>query len=33
VLAVRLFADLERGMGLAAIAAAGGIGTAVLLEA
>jgi acetyl-CoA C-acetyltransferase len=32
VLAVRLFADLERGMGLAAIAAAGGIGTALLLE-
>jgi acetyl-CoA C-acetyltransferase len=33
VLAVRLFADLEGGMGLAAIAAAGGIGTALLLEA
>jgi acetyl-CoA C-acetyltransferase len=32
VLAVRLFADLEQGMGLAAIAAAGGIGTALLLE-
>jgi acetyl-CoA C-acetyltransferase len=32
VLAVRLFADLEAGMGLAAIAAAGGIGTALLLE-
>ncbi|NBE08060.1 thiolase family protein [Paragemmobacter ruber] len=33
VLAVRLFADLDRGAGLAAIAAAGGIGTALLLEA
>ncbi len=32
VLAVRLFADLKRGMGLAAIAAAGGIGTALVLE-
>ena len=32
VLAVRLFADLRGGMGLAAIAAAGGIGTALLLE-
>lgn len=33
VLAVRLFHDLGRGPGLAAIAAAGGIGTALLLEA
>lgn len=33
ILAVRLFADLERGRGLAAIAAAGGIGTALLIEA
>jgi acetyl-CoA C-acetyltransferase len=32
VLAVRAFHDLERGMALAAIAAAGGIGTALLLE-
>lgn len=32
VLAVRLFADLERGAGVAAIAAAGGIGTAVVLR-
>ena len=32
VLAVRLFSDLGRGTGLAAIAAAGGIGTAVLFE-
>jgi acetyl-CoA C-acetyltransferase len=32
VLAVRLFADLGRGVGLAAIAAAGGIGSALLLE-
>ena len=33
VLAVRLFHDLDRGHGLAAIAAAGGIGTALLVEA
>ncbi|MFM7334702.1 MAG: thiolase family protein [Tabrizicola sp.] len=33
VLAVRLFHGLQRGRGLAAIAAAGGIGTALLLEA
>ncbi len=33
VLAVRLFHDLEQGHGLAAIAAAGGIGTALLLQA
>lgn len=33
VLAVRLFHDLSAGYGLAAIAAAGGIGTALLLEA
>jgi acetyl-CoA C-acetyltransferase len=33
VLAVRLFHDLTSGFGLAAIAAAGGIGTALLLEA
>ena len=33
ILAVRLFHDLRRGYGLAAIAAAGGIGTALLLEA
>ncbi|MDT8858411.1 acetyl-CoA C-acyltransferase [Paracoccaceae bacterium Fryx2] len=33
VLAVRLFHDLGAGHGLAAIAAAGGIGTALLLEA
>jgi acetyl-CoA C-acetyltransferase len=32
ILATRLFADLTRGFGLAAIAAAGGIGTALLLE-
>ncbi|MCZ8080132.1 MAG: thiolase family protein [Rhodobacteraceae bacterium] len=32
VLAVRLFSDLGRGVGLAAIAAAGGIGSALLLE-
>lgn len=32
VLAVRLFADLAQGVGLAAIASAGGIGTALLLE-
>jgi hypothetical protein len=29
---VRAFHDLERGMGLCTIAAAGGIGTALLLE-
>lgn len=33
ILAVRLFHGLRRGRGLAAIAAAGGIGTALLLEA
>lgn len=33
ILAVRLFHDLERGRGLAAIAAAGGIGTALLMQA
>lgn len=33
VLAVRLFHDLKQGRGLAAIAAAGGIGTALLVEA
>ncbi len=33
VLAVRLFHDLHAGYGLAAIAAAGGIGTALLLDA
>lgn len=33
ILAVRLFHDLARGRGLAAIAAAGGIGTAVMFEA
>ena len=33
VLVARLFADLERGFGLAAIAAAGGLGSALLLEA
>ena len=33
ILAVRLFHELQRGHGLAAIAAAGGIGTALLLEA
>ncbi|PLL12779.1 acetyl-CoA C-acyltransferase [Tabrizicola sp. TH137] len=33
VLAVRLFQDQEAGAGLAAIASAGGIGTAVVLEA
>lgn len=33
ILAARLFHDLEAGRGLAAIAAAGGIGTALLLEA
>lgn len=33
VLATRLFSDLSRGYGLAAIASAGGLGTAVLLEA
>lgn len=33
ILAVRLFHDLTKGRGLAAIAAAGGIGTALLLEA
>lgn len=33
VLAVRLFHGLKRGRGLAAIAAAGGIGTALLVEA
>ena len=32
ILAVRLFHELQRGHGLAAIAAAGGIGTALLLE-
>ena len=32
VLAVRLFYELEAGIGLAAIAAAGGIGTALLVE-
>jgi acetyl-CoA C-acetyltransferase len=32
VLVVRAFHDLERGMGLCTIAAAGGIGTALLLE-
>ncbi|MBL9050464.1 MAG: thiolase family protein, partial [Tabrizicola sp.] len=32
ILAVRLFHGLTRGRGLAAIAAAGGIGTALLLE-
>lgn len=33
VLVARLFADLQRGHGLCAIAAAGGIGSALLLEA
>jgi len=33
ILAVRLFHDLRSGMGLAAIAAAGGIGTALLMQA
>jgi len=33
ILAARLFHDLTTGLGLAAIAAAGGIGTALLLEA
>jgi acetyl-CoA C-acetyltransferase len=33
ILAVRLFHDLRNGTGLAAIAAAGGIGTALLLQA
>ena len=33
ILAVRLFHDLHSGTGLAAIAAAGGLGTALLLEA
>jgi acetyl-CoA C-acetyltransferase len=33
ILAVRLFHDLRRGTGLAAIAAAGGLGTALLLQA
>jgi acetyl-CoA C-acetyltransferase len=33
ILIARLFADMERGHGLAAIAAAGGIGAALLLEA
>ncbi len=33
ILAVRLFWELKQGFGLAAIAAAGGIGTALLLEA
>jgi len=33
ILATRLFSDLSTGYGLAAIAAAGGIGTAVLFEA
>lgn len=33
ILAVRLFHDLKAGRGLAAIAAAGGIGTALLVEA
>jgi acetyl-CoA C-acetyltransferase len=33
ILVARLFADMERGHGLAAIAAAGGIGSALLLEA
>jgi acetyl-CoA C-acetyltransferase len=33
ILAVRLFHGLQRGRGLAAIAAAGGIGTALLVEA
>ena len=33
ILAVRLFHDLRSGTGLAAIAAAGGIGTALLIEA
>jgi acetyl-CoA C-acetyltransferase len=33
VLAVRLFHGLQAGRGLAAIAAAGGIGTALLVEA
>jgi acetyl-CoA C-acetyltransferase len=33
VLAVRLFHDLRSGSGLAAVAAAGGIGTALLLRA
>ena len=32
VLAVRLYHDLEKGLGLAAIAAAGGIGSALVLE-
>ena len=32
VLAVRLFYELQAGIGLAAIAAAGGIGTALLVE-
>lgn len=32
ILVTRLFADMERGTGLAAIAAAGGIGSALLLE-
>ena len=33
ILAVRLFHDLRRGTGLAAIAAAGGLGTALLMQA
>jgi acetyl-CoA C-acetyltransferase len=33
ILAVRLFHDLRSGTGLAAIAAAGGIGTALVLQA
>ena len=32
ILAVRLFHDLQQGRGLAAIAAAGGIGTAMVVE-
>jgi acetyl-CoA C-acetyltransferase len=32
VLAVRLFHDLHQGTGLAAIASAGGIGTALILQ-
>ncbi|MGO4909041.1 acetyl-CoA C-acyltransferase [Pseudorhodobacter sp. W20_MBD10_FR17] len=33
ILVARLFADMQRGQGLAAIAAAGGIGSALILEA
>ena len=32
ILAVRLFHDLKQGRGLAAIAAAGGLGSAVVVE-